>query len=613
MKKRDRWDEEFPTLWTLVCSPACVGLAFFVLVASAARLDSADAEAPAQTSRLAPTKLSPPSGGFVTILADGRWMAWSVKGKRNADNIDVINDTSVAQQLMTTFSTDEGITWSERKASFQFPQVPGMHWPEGPSFVDRAGVVHLFGLHYFGLGPAGFYDWKNAKSLVSHLMSTDGGKTWGHLGHCDFGALYTGAVNGAAQLTSGRILVPISYYSRRPTGKHVSRVSISDDGGKSWRPSRGECVVDTGGHLMEGGAIEPASTQLRDGRVLMLMRTQGGYLYESFSSDEGETWTEPAASRFVSSNSPAALLPLRDGRLVLVWNNCMTPYHEGGVPTSYGRQVLAIAISADDGKTWHGYREVDRVTGRGAVGYPFLNECPNGDVLVQGGGLYRVPPAWLMEKKFREHFKHGLDDWMTLESEGVSVAPHPSREGAFVMALAKPHAQLPAAASLNFPFGIRGQMKLRVMLKPNDAIMMRQHVYFCLTDFFCMPRLPEVVPGRPDGWGVLPVGGVYPEGGRFKFRVAPDGEVSIATRSGLFQDEFMRTSAVLQAGKWHTITLDWDCERQSCTFSLDNDRVANLPQLSRAGGLCYLRLWMNVEASAPETLLIESVEVEVEP
>ena len=613
MATRDGGDQEFRMLWTSVRFPAPAISVFLVLALGVVSLASAEPESPASVPRLLPRKLRSSPGGFVTILADGRWMVWSVEGKRDGDNPEVINDTSVAQQLRLSFSADEGLTWTERKTFFEFPKARGMHWPEGPGFVDRSGAVHLFGLHYFGLGPEGFYDWDNTKSFVSHVMSVDGGKTWGNLGHCDFGYLYTGAVNGAVQLTTGRILVPISYYSKRPTGKHVSMVSISDDGGKTWRPSQGECVVDTGGHLMEGGSIEPACVQLRDGRVWMLMRTQGGYLYESYSSDEGETWSAPVPSRFVSSNSPAALLRLRDGRLVLVWNNCMSPYHEGGITTSYARQVLAVAISEDDGKTWHGYREFARVSGKGSVTYPFLNECSNGDILSQDGGLHRIPPAWVLEKEVHERFRRGLADWVTLESEGVKITPHPDLQGESVMSLGKPSALVPAAASLNFPFGTRGRMKLRVKLRPNEAIMMRQHVYFCLTDFFCMPRLPEVAVGRRDGWGLLSVGGIHPEGGRFKFRIAPDGELGIATRPGLFQDEFARTPAVLQPGKWHTIVLDWDCDRGSCTLYLDDVRVASLSQLSRARGICYLRLWMNAEATAPETLLIESVEVKVEP
>ena len=598
--------------WLRCAVFVCCWLVFFTLFVITTNSGWAAPKSSSESSRFLPVKLRTPPNGYVTILEDGRWLSWSVEGKRDADNPEVINDTSVAQRLMASFSADEGATWSKSKVLYEFPKERGMHWPVGPGFVDRQGTIHLFGLHYFGLGPQGFYDWDNCKSFVYHVMSDDGCQTWKPPVHCEFGYLYTGAVNGATQLASDRILVPLSYYSRRATGKHVCKASISDDGGKTWRPSQGECVVDTGGHLLEGGAIEPACIQLGDGQVWMLMRTQGGYLYESFSSDDGETWSEPVPSRFVSSNSPAALLRLRDGRLVLVWNNCMSPYDEGGIMTSYARYILAMAISEDEGKSWHGYREFARVHGKGTVTYPFLNECANGDILSQDGGLYRISPQWLMQNKYHEDFQRGLDDWMTLESEGVQVVPHPASQGAQVMSLSKPKPKIPAAASLNFPFGTRGTLKLRIKLLPNDSNIMRQHVYFCLTDFFCMPRLPEVASGRRDGWGLMNVGGIYPEGGRFKFRIAPDGEVSIATSPGLFQDEFTRTSTVIEAGQWHTISLDWDCEQSRCKLSMDDVQISELPQLSRAKGICYLRLWMNAEATAPETLLIESVDVHVE-
>ena len=44
--------------------------------------------------------------------------------------------------------------------------------------------------------------------------------------------------------------------------------------------------------------------ELRDGRLWMLMRTQTGFLYESFSRDQGENWSEAGPSRFISSSSP---------------------------------------------------------------------------------------------------------------------------------------------------------------------------------------------------------------------------------------------------------------------------------------------------------------------
>ena len=44
------------------------------------------------------------------------------------------------------------------------------------------------------------------------------------------------------------------------------------------------------------GPCEPQFTQLRDGRVLLLMRYTSTPLMKAISSDEGRTWTEPVAT-----------------------------------------------------------------------------------------------------------------------------------------------------------------------------------------------------------------------------------------------------------------------------------------------------------------------------
>ena len=441
-------------------------------------------------------------------------------------------------------------------------------------------------------------------------MSSDRGATWSSPKHCDFGYLYTGAVNSAIELSSGRLLVPLSYYSQRKTGKFVAKTSLSDDGGLTWRPSRGECVVDSGGHLLEGGACEPICVELKDGRVWMLARTQTGYQHESFSRDGGDTWSPMEPARFVSSNSPGALLRLRDGRLVLVWNNCMSPSHEGQILTSYDRQILAAAISADDGQTWSGYREIARIhSDTRAVSYPFLTET-QGDAFfcMVHGEAVRVPLGWLTENRIQETFREGLSRWMTVGCEGADLVPHPQRGDAQILRMRKPNAAVPAGASLNFPFGRRGEIELRVLLKPEARWPNRQHCYFCLTDFFSLPRLPAFVKGHPPGgWGT------FPEGGRFKFRIDPEGSLSVARRPGLFQDEFRETGASLVPGQWHTLKLQWDCQKGRCALTLDDQPVARMGQLSRAVGLCYLRIWMSAIAPEFEGLLVESVRVEVAP
>ena len=535
--------------------------------------------------------------GALVRLADGRLLNWWSSGKKGA------------QQARGRYSADEGVSWTPERTLFAFPPDRGDCGTGYVSITDRSGGIHLFGLDYVGTDPAGFDDWGNSKSFIYHVKSGDQGVTWSRPQRCDFGFLYTGAVNAALQTRSGRLLVPLSYYSQRKTGKFVSKLSLSDDLGKSWRPSKGECVVDSGGHLLESGACEPICVELSDGRIWMLMRTQTGYQHEAFSHDSGDTWTAPRPSRFVSSNSPGALLRMQSGDLVLVWSNCMSPTNEGQVLTSYDRQVLSAAVSEDDGKTWLGYREIARINeDLRAVSYPFLTEAKEESFCcLTAGEKIHVPIEWLKRKRVVERFDAGLDQWVTMGCQGVDLMPHPDRPEQHVLRVRKPLADVPSAASFNFPFAVRGQLRMRVKLQTEDRRQNRQHCYFCLTDFFSLPRLPAFVPGGvPGGWGT------FPEGGRFKFRIAPDGALSVSSARGLFQDAFRPTAGRLELDEWHHITLQWDCAKGRCRLLLDGREVAVLNQLSRARGICYLRTWMAAQAPEFAGLLIAHVEVQAE-
>src|SRR5260370_24478010 len=86
----------------------------------------------------------------------------------------------------------------------------------------------------------------------------------------------------------------------------------------------------------------------------MLMRTQRGRFYESFSPD-GAKWSPAKPTTLISSDSPAALLRLKDGKILLFSNACLR------YPYAYGaRNVLHIAVSEDEGRTSPGFREVAR-------------------------------------------------------------------------------------------------------------------------------------------------------------------------------------------------------------------------------------------------------------
>ena len=118
-----------------------------------------------------------------------------------------------------------------------------------------------------------------------------------------------------------RIVVPFAYWvggrpSAPPTGSNITTTVYSDDDGRTWRQSPAKLTAPCyeGYNGSNYGACEPTILELADGRVWMLIRTQTGRLYESFSPD-GAEWSQPEPSRFCSSNSPGWLLRLPDRRI----------------------------------------------------------------------------------------------------------------------------------------------------------------------------------------------------------------------------------------------------------------------------------------------------------
>ena len=172
--------------------------------------------------------------------------------------------------------------------------------------------------------------------------------------------------NRAIRLSTGRLLLPLStpWPWDRPdaSGKDIrSWCLYSDDDGETWQQSR-SMLAGPGRGLMEPYAVE-----LKDGRLLMLMRTQTHRQYRSISRDGGDSWS-PATevTALVSPESPSAVR--RDpgtGWLTVVWN-----YNSRG-KHGVDRTPLTIALSDDEGESWFGYLnlETDRTK---TFSYPSL-------------------------------------------------------------------------------------------------------------------------------------------------------------------------------------------------------------------------------------------------
>ena len=249
------------------------------------------------------------------------------------------------EQLAATFpvpmlyrSTDGGRTWREQgRLKIEWP-LKGMVSDQGISFLrlkdGRLAIVlprHVEGLHGGGVPAISF--------------SSDDGATWSAAKMLiEEDDAYYVMNDRLIQLKSGRLLVPVA----RKAGKHEgdkdeSLAMLSDDGGASWRLSRGRARLDK-----PRGMQEPCAVELADGRVRLLARTGAGSIHTSISADGGETWSAPEPTTLESPCSALTLRRAPDGRLVCLYNH-VKPLHEGAF---FPRTPLVYALSSDDGATW---------------------------------------------------------------------------------------------------------------------------------------------------------------------------------------------------------------------------------------------------------------------
>lgn len=469
--------------------------------------------------------------------------------------------------------------------------------------LDADGEIHLILTHARGEGkPA-----ENRFIDLWHCRSTNRQTAWSEPRRIWEG--YCGAVMDIKQLRSGRILVPFAAWKKPGeevaprTGLNYTTVVYSDDRGASWHlsPVKLTSPCEKGYNGNNYGAIEPTVLELNDARVWMLMRTQTGFLYESFS-DDGVNWTAAAPSRFHSSSSPAALARLPDGRIILFWNNCEMPPRHEGAGVYGGRDALHAAVSSDEGRSWRGFREVYRDpyrndspprSGDRGTAYPVAAVGTTGEVvLVAGQGNRKttllVDPDWLVETEQADDFSSGLDDWHVWKHFGPAsgfwrdrcVGPrlveHPTKSNARVLHVRRPDERDADCATWNFAGRDGGRLELRMLPKRGSA-----GVDVCLNDRFFNPG-----DERGESKAV------------FRLTIPAGGQLAENT--------------ALETDAWSTLTFRWDLSRQTCDVQLDGQPLCVLPQQHEAfGGVSYLRIRSRAKDPDEAGSLIESVRVDI--
>ncbi len=176
--------------------------------------------------------------------------------------------------------------------------------------------------------------------------SKDGGRTWSDKEPLPKGFL--GPIKNKPEIIDGRLLCP----SSTEDNGWKFHMEIYDIAKKEWKyvgPVKAELAIrteDMKQHPID--CIQPSILKLKDGRLQVLMRTRNGKIGTSFSSDNGDTWSNVTLLDVPNNQSGTDAVTLEDGRHVLIYNNFATlPGTKKGV-----RTPLSIAISSD-GTHWH--------------------------------------------------------------------------------------------------------------------------------------------------------------------------------------------------------------------------------------------------------------------
>jgi hypothetical protein len=172
----------------------------------------------------------------------------------------------------------------------------------------------------------------------------------------------------AATLNVGGVRL-VAIYGTGPENQRSAYVLRSEDDGDSWI-----CVpMALGDEQMSYN--ETALGVNADNHVIALLRTaesadnnRAGYLYQATSTDQGQTWSEPANTGIWGY--PAHLLRLPDDRLVATYGVRRAP------------MGIRACLSRDGGKTWDVDHEIVlRADGFGSgsdLGYPITQRLADG-------------------------------------------------------------------------------------------------------------------------------------------------------------------------------------------------------------------------------------------
>ncbi len=262
-------------------------------------------------------------------------------------------------EAVYVISHDKGKTWSQPSLIYK-----GAYGVQDPSIALISDNILI----------ANFFEWEvirqepfNHRAISTGVVfSIDLGKQWTNtpvrIEIPDY--LWNGPTEPVLQLPCGELLMPV--YATKNWKCFDSLVLRSKDKGYTWNEFS---IIgsDVFGNVM---FEEPSLCLTKSGKILAAMRDDSsGFLWTSFSLDEGKTWSIP--EKLDVWGCPANLLVLRDGRILMTYGYRRPPFG------------VRCCISEDDGKSWNIKNEIVICSdgNHGDIGYPSSIELEEGTIM----------------------------------------------------------------------------------------------------------------------------------------------------------------------------------------------------------------------------------------
>lgn len=255
-------------------------------------------------------------------------------------------DDDAVARISAVVSADEGETWSEPAVLFEKPK-------------NSKNIMSLSFLRMNNGDIGAFCIVKNLDGTDKIVLSrsADDGRSWSEFISCmdclevqDYYVLNNDRV---IKLKTGHIIFAAARHTVLTETEEftpgVICFFISDDDGRTWYKTETEFECPFPNN--PDGYEEPGLYELPDGRLWCYIRTSLGFQFETFSADDGITWSLPEPNLFFSS-ACSPMLVKDCGELTVAVFNPIPEHILRSNSEIWGRTPYTVAVSTDKGKTF---------------------------------------------------------------------------------------------------------------------------------------------------------------------------------------------------------------------------------------------------------------------